>query len=44
VHVPFAQTWPAPQTLPQAPQFALSVLSFAQYAVPPSTGQSVSLG
>jgi hypothetical protein len=29
--------------LPQAPQLALSVLSFAQYPAPPSTGQCVSL-
>ena len=24
------QTWPAPQALPQVPQFALSVIVFAQ--------------
>ena len=29
-HVPFEQTWFAPQTFPQAPQFALSVFVLAQ--------------
>jgi hypothetical protein len=40
-HPPFEQTWPCGHTLPQLPQFALSVLMFAQYGCPPSGWQNV---
>jgi hypothetical protein len=36
VHVPLLHTVPAPQALPQVPQFSLSVAVLAQYGVPPS--------
>jgi hypothetical protein len=41
-HVPAVHTWPASQTLPHMPQFALSVLVFAQYGTPPSGVHSAS--
>jgi hypothetical protein len=42
LQVPPEQALPAVQTLPQAPQLALSVVSLAQYGAPPSGVQSVS--
>jgi hypothetical protein len=41
VHCPLEQTLPWGHTLPQVPQFALSVWVFAQYGCPPSGEQSV---
>lgn len=35
-HTPPLQACEAPHVMPHPPQFALSVCSFAQYAVPPS--------
>jgi hypothetical protein len=40
VHVPPAQTWSVPHTVPQAPQFIRSVWSEVQRAAPPSAPAS----
>jgi hypothetical protein len=41
-HVPPLHTWPAPQTVPQAPQLSLSPWVSAQARTPPSPVQVVS--